>query len=121
MNNFQKSTAERSWLHTLLRKDPGHLPQWVLSSSGCGIDGVEMISLVGAMLIGLAIMWTFLATIEWPTYAVQLLMGVATLVMSMGPSIALMLLTERARRTERRARAELRRAGEQILPTCDEG
>jgi hypothetical protein len=91
-----------SWLHALLRREPGRLPPWLLSSSGCEPDGIDifawLLSAVVAFLVFLA-----LGSID-PKLRLTLAFTV------FGAIVALILIpVERSRKAERKARARIRR------------
>ena len=92
---------ERTWLHKLVGRDPGHLPAWLLSSKAHSPNDVaHWGALIAAIIPGFAIGLLGLLN---PAFVV-LGCGVGAI----GALVAVRLV-DQAKRVERKARAQIRR------------
>jgi hypothetical protein len=98
----KKWPSERTWLHRIMRKDAGEIPDWLLSS-GCSID----FAAISVVTIGLATSIIALAVIRYfETSNVPWWLGICiALITLLSVQIALSLAIEQVRTVERKARA----------------
>jgi hypothetical protein len=87
-----------SWLHALLKRAPGGLPRWLLSSSGCSPDGIDM---VAGLLSGAVAFLVFLA-LGPIGQTLRTFIAIAVFVVIISLTLS---PVERARTAERKARA----------------